>query len=104
MHYWFIEIFEALIKEDVKFVIAGGIAVNLLGVPRFTADLDLIIALNKNNALKFIKCITNLGFRPKAPVNAETFASAANRLQDISDIDGLKKLQKELNYAKKKKS
>jgi predicted nucleotidyltransferase len=79
MRYWFTEIFRELAKEDVKYVIAGGIAVNLLGVPRFTADLDLIVALEQKNVKKFAKCMTRLGFKPKVPVTAAMFADPKNR-------------------------
>lgn len=79
MRYWFAEIFRELAKEDVKYVIVGGIAVNLLGVPRFTADLDLIVALEQRNVQKFAKCMTKLGFKPKVPVTAEMFADPKNR-------------------------
>lgn len=79
MRYWFAEIFRGLEKGDVKYVIVGGIAVNLLGVPRFTADLDLIVALEQKNVLKFAKCMSKLGFRPKVPVTAKMFADPKNR-------------------------
>jgi hypothetical protein len=79
MRYWFTEIFRELAKEDVKYVIVGGIAVNLLGVPRFTADLDLVVALDEKNVLKFANCMSRLGFRPKVPVTAEMFADPKNR-------------------------
>jgi len=40
------EVFKALNKDKVKYVVAGGVAVNLYGYPRFTKDLDDIIQLN----------------------------------------------------------
>ena len=79
MRYWFSEIFKGLAKEDIRYVIVGGIAVNLLGVPRFTADLDIIVALEQKNVRKFVKCLTNLGFKPKVPVTAEMFTDHKNR-------------------------
>lgn len=79
MRYWLNEIFRELAKEDVRYVIVGGIAVNLLGVPRFTADLDIVVALDRKNVLKFAKCMSRLGFRPKIPVTAEMFADPKNR-------------------------
>ncbi|MBI2091463.1 MAG: hypothetical protein HYT75_00485 [Deltaproteobacteria bacterium] len=104
MRYWFAEIFRELAKKDVRYVIVGGIAVNLLGVPRFTADLDLIVALEQKNILKFAKCMPKLGFKPKVPVisigHLIRLKKQANRLQDISDIEALKKLSKELRSEK----
>lgn len=85
MRYWFIEIFRELAKEDVRYVIVGGIAVNLLGVPRFTADLDLIVALEQENVHKFAKSMSRLGFKPKVPVTAEMFADPKNRERWINE-------------------
>jgi len=79
MRYWFTEIFRELAKKDVKYVIVGGIAVNLLGVPRFTADLDIVVALDEKNVLKFAKCMSRLGFKPKVSVTTEMFADPKNR-------------------------
>ena len=38
------EIFEALNKAKVNYLVCGGAAVILFGLPRFTADLDLIVS------------------------------------------------------------
>ena len=85
MRPWYLDIFEALAADGVEYVVAGGIAVNLHGVPRFTADLDLIIALDQRNALRFVACMTRLGFRPKVPVSPEAFADERNRRRWIDE-------------------
>ena len=79
MRSWYMTVLKELVNSDIKFVIAGGIAVNLLGVPRFTADLDLIVALDTGNVMEFVRCMTLLGFKPKVPVSPEAFAEPANR-------------------------
>jgi hypothetical protein len=45
----YVELFKALHEEGVRYVLVGGIAVNLHGVERATADVDLIIALDAEN-------------------------------------------------------
>ncbi|MFH0800399.1 MAG: hypothetical protein V2A66_09510 [Pseudomonadota bacterium] len=85
MRSWYMDVFSELAANDVKFVVAGGIAVNLLGVPRFTADLDLIVALERENVVKFAQCMTRLGFKPKVPVPAEAFADPENRKRWIAE-------------------
>jgi predicted nucleotidyltransferase len=79
MHSWYLDIFRELVESNVRFVVAGGVALNLLGVPRFTADLDLIVALDERNVLTFTDCMTRLGFIPRVPVQAKDFAVAENR-------------------------
>lgn len=85
MRSWYMDVFRELATEEVKFVVAGGIAVNLLGVPRFTADMDLIVALELENVVKFTRCMTRLGFKPKVPVPAEAFADPENRRRWIAE-------------------
>ncbi|MCE9624000.1 MAG: hypothetical protein K8R69_00895, partial [Deltaproteobacteria bacterium] len=46
---------------------------------RPTKDIDFIVHLETNNLLKFCKLMTQLGYRPKVPVNAEDFADPLKR-------------------------
>lgn len=82
---WYGEIFQALMKARVRFVVAGGVALNLLGVPRFTADIDLIIALSRENVFRFVKCLARLGYKTKLPVKAESFADEKTRKKWIEE-------------------
>jgi hypothetical protein len=43
----FKNLFSSLNKESVKYMVAGGIAVNLYGIERATADIDIILKLDK---------------------------------------------------------
>jgi len=43
------EVFKALNKAKVKYVVAGGVAVALHGYQRFTQDLDLYVLLETKN-------------------------------------------------------
>ena len=46
------EVFRALNKNKVRYLVVGGGAVVLHGVVRMTADLDLFVDLKENNLLK----------------------------------------------------
>jgi len=61
------EVFKALNKNKIKYLVIGGIAVNLHGLHRFTKDLDLIIDLSNNNLIKFIDTIGKLGYKTNVP-------------------------------------
>jgi hypothetical protein len=78
-------IFSALQKASVRYLVVGGVAVVLHGFPRFTADLDLIVALEPANVHATIGALKELGYRPRAPVAAEDFADAAIRAEWIRD-------------------
>jgi len=73
------DVFRELNKQKVRYVIAGGIAVNLHGVPRVTEDLDLVIYLGEENVTKFSKAMEILGYKPKIPVRIEAFGVKKNR-------------------------
>jgi len=81
----FEQIFEALARANVQYVIVGGVAVLLQGHPRFTADLDLVVALEPANALRAIQALDSLDYRPRAPVDAASFADPTVRRQWIEE-------------------
>lgn len=79
------DVFRELDKEKVEYVIAGGIAVNLHGVPRVTEDLDLLICLSQKNVARFSKAMETLGYKPKVPVSIKDFGIKKNRQIWIRD-------------------
>lgn len=71
-------VFKTLNKNKVKYLIAGGMAVNLHGIPRFTKDLDILIDQSLENLNALAITLKKLNFKPKAPVNIEAFLNPAN--------------------------
>lgn len=67
----FKRLFEALNKGGVEYLVCGGIAVNLYGIERATADIDLAIRLDEENLGRFIAAAKELGLKPKMPVSLE---------------------------------
>ena len=72
-------VFRALSAASVRYLVVGGVAVNLYGVPRMTADVDLILALVPENVLAAVRALEGLGLRPRAPVKAEGLADPRQR-------------------------
>jgi len=73
------KVFKKLGEKKVRYAVAGGVALVLHGVVRFTADLDLILELSTNNLKNFISAMNELGYKPKVPVEAEDFIEPINR-------------------------
>ena len=67
-------VFEALNQACARYLVAGGVAVNLHGYQRMTADLDLVIKLDDNNIKKTLTALKLLGYSPIIPVTANDFA------------------------------
>ena len=66
-------VLSALARGGARFVVVGGVAVNLQGVPRFTADLDVAIALDATTLRAVSSALTGLGLRPRLPVPTTHF-------------------------------
>lgn len=74
-------VFRALNEADVRYLVAGGVAVNAHGYQRLTADLDLVLAMDRDNVLNALDALNELGFEPTLPVPARAFADPSTRQQ-----------------------
>lgn len=52
------DVFRCLSKHDVRYVVIGGIAAVLHGVPRVTFDLDLLIEATEENAVRLLAALS----------------------------------------------
>lgn len=75
------EVFQALNKNNVQYIVVGGVALVLHGVVRMTADLDLMIQMGNENVSRFLSTIKKLGYKPKLPVPIEDFTHPEKREQ-----------------------
>jgi hypothetical protein len=66
-------------ERNIRYVLVGGLAVLLHGVDRLTADIDLVVDLAPEQALKAVETLLALGFKANVPVDARQFADAAVR-------------------------
>lgn len=71
--------FEAIVRAlnaaRVRYLVAGGMAVNAHGYLRFTQDVDLVIALDPKNVTPAFTALATLGYAPIVPVSANDFAN-----------------------------
>lgn len=73
------EILRAFQKQRVKYVLVGGIAVNLLGSMRGTADLDVLVEMSDSNLKKIVRILKSRGYRVKQPVDPMRIADRKTR-------------------------
>lgn len=83
----YLEIFDGLNKHNIKYIICGGLALNLHGIPRMTYDIDLLIRLDKRNLNNFFALMDKWHFKPQVSVE----------ITDLLDNKKLDKLKKEKN-------
>ena len=77
--------FTTLNKSGLKYLVAGGIAVNLHGFARATGDLDILISLTDQEIGKFITAVKQLGLVPRLPVKMDDFADKTKRQEWINE-------------------
>jgi hypothetical protein len=65
------DVFSSFQKHDVKYVIIGGIASVLHGVPRATFDLDILIEATPTNAEKLLVALVDAGLGTASLITAE---------------------------------
>lgn len=78
-------IVRALDAAQVRYLVAGGLAVNAHGYLRFTRDVDLVIQLVPDNVVSAFRALQSIGYQPLVPVTAAEFADAAKRAEWIRD-------------------
>ena len=83
------EIFTKLSGSGVKYMIVGGVAVNLYGFSRFTGDIDIILALDNENLGKLEKLMHQMGYKERLPVSVKDLGDA-RKLKDFIVEKGMK--------------
>lgn len=80
------EILRRFCKEKIDYLLVGGLAVACYKVPpRFTIDVDLMVAFNPNNIARAMRILKELGYQPKVPVDASDFADPQKRKRWIKE-------------------
>jgi len=74
------ELLQSLAEEHVRYVLVGGLAVQLHGFLRSTFDIDLVLAMDDENIARFISVAKRHDLVPSFPVAIES-------LRDSSQID-----------------
>jgi hypothetical protein len=75
----YLRIFKALQQFNVKYLVCGGLAVNIYGIPRMTADIDLLIDFDEENITNFESAIKLLVYQQRLPVPLRNFTTARSR-------------------------
>ena len=76
---FYLDLFSSLARHDVRYLLVGGLAMNLHGVPRMTMDVDILLALDEENLDHFFAVAEELKLRPALPVSLKELADPAKR-------------------------
>lgn len=75
----YLAIFSRFNATGIRYVVAGGMAVNLHGIPRMTYDIDLLLEMEDGNLEAFTAVMNEWGFRPRVPVELSDLAVREKR-------------------------
>jgi hypothetical protein len=84
---FYLELFSALERHHVDYLLIGGLAVSLHGVERATMDVDITVAMNPANLGALIETAKELKLTPMLPVP----------LESLSDIELLREWHAQRN-------
>lgn len=62
-------LFAALNSANIRYLVVGGMAVNLHGYSRFTGDLDILLALDHDNLDRMGTLMETQGFTQRLPID-----------------------------------
>lgn len=69
----YLPLFEALNDANVQYIIVSGLATVLHGYARFTADIDLVINLEQQEAEKAVNAIVAYELKTSLPVSPPVY-------------------------------
>jgi len=71
---FYVDLFSALARHKVDYLLIGGLAVSLHGVERATMDVDITVAMNPGNLASLIETARELRLTPVLPAPLEALA------------------------------
>ena len=74
---FYLDLFRALQEHEVRYLVVGGVAVNLHGIGCLTVDVGLMLALDARNLGRFVAVARGFPLKPVVPFDLEDLADAS---------------------------
>lgn len=82
---FYLELFQKLETAKIRYMLVGGLAMNLYGVPRSTMDVDIVLAMDHDNLRAFLDMAKQMDLKPIAPIMAGDLLNPATRKSWVKD-------------------
>lgn len=81
----YIQLFKKLEEQKIRYLVCGGLAVNIYGIPRMTADIDILLDFTDVNLENFENAIKQLKYQSMIPLSIRTFVTKKEREKAIAE-------------------
>jgi predicted nucleotidyltransferase len=81
----YLELFKKLEQQNIRYLLCGGLAVNIYGIPRMTADIDILIDFTEENLTKFENTLKILLYQSRLPLSIKTFVNKEERQKAVKE-------------------
>lgn len=81
----FLNLFDLLYKQQVRYLLCGGLAVNIYGVPRSTADIDILVDFEEGNINNFLTAMKVHSYTGLLPFSLQVLVDSNSRQKMISE-------------------
>jgi hypothetical protein len=78
-------LFEQLYKQNISYLVCGGLAVNIYGIPRMTADIDILLDFEDKNVNKFENAMKLLSYFSAIPISLKIMVDKVEREKMIRE-------------------
>ncbi|MHB8621907.1 MAG: hypothetical protein ACYC9J_02600 [Sulfuricaulis sp.] len=82
---FYLELFQKLEGAKIRYMLVGGLAMNLYGVPRSTMDVDIVLAMDQDNLRAFLEMAKQMNMKPVASVVTGDLLNPAARKSWVKD-------------------
>ena len=79
------QLFQKLEQQNIRYLVCGGLAVNIYGIPRMTADMDILLDFTEENVSKFESAVKLLQYQSVIPLSIKTFVTKEERAKAIAE-------------------
>ena len=79
------DFFRSLEVHKIRYLLCGGLAVNIYGIPRSTADVDILLDFNQTNVDSFMTAMNLLSFKGTIPLRFEVLVDLKERERLINE-------------------
>lgn len=72
-------------QNKVNYLLCGGLAVNIYGIPRMTADIDLLLEFTDDNIMNFENAMKVLNYQNMIPIHLSQLVLKEERMKLVSE-------------------